>query len=326
MKRDISIALAAILVVLGVTFALAKTRPDKPLTPSKPFVPAKEAAGAAGKATGEGRVVMRVNGEPVTEREFTAFMAAVPEQQRAMFASPEGRRLLATEVVRMKALEQEGVRLGLANDPQLLAQMDLLRSQVMAQRALEKVVGEKAESLVRAEYDKVKNDAKTLRHIVVGFEGSMIPPRDRKPLSPEAAMAKANALIAKLRGGADFGQIARTESDDLETGSKGGTLGPLSSGQLPPEIEAVVSKLQPGQVSEPVRTQLGLHIFSLGTPTLEDMRPMLLQRVQQQVAQEEVKRLEAQAKVDLDPTYFPPQPPTATPQQSAPAPTPRPNG
>jgi hypothetical protein len=263
---------------------------------------------------------MRVNGEPVTESEFTAFMAAVPEQQRAMLASPEGRRLLATEVVRMKTLEQEGKRLGVADDPKLAAQMDLLRSQVTAQRTLEKIVNEKAESKIRAEYEKVKNDTKTLRHIVVGFEGSMVPPRDQKPLSAEAAMAKAKGIIATIRGGADFGQTASKQSDDLQTAKNGGTLGPLSAGQLPPEIEAVVSKLQPGQVSEPVRTQLGYHIFAIGTPSFEDLKPMLLQRVQQQVAQDEMKRLEAAAKVDLDPTFFPPQPTAPTPQPRTPAP------
>jgi peptidyl-prolyl cis-trans isomerase C len=325
-KRDISIALAAILIVLGASFAVAKMRPDKPLTPSQPFVPNQGGALAAKKqVAATEKIVMRVNGEPVTEREFASFMTAVPEQQRAMFASPEGKKLLAQEVVRMKALEQEGIRLGIANDPQLTAQFDLLRAQILAQRALEKIVNEKAESKIAAEYEKVKNETKTLRHIVVGgFEGAMIPPRDRKPLTPDAAMAKANAIIAKLRGGADFGQIARTESDDLETAGKGGTLGPLAPGQLPPEVEAVVSKLQLGQVSEPVRTQLGLHIFSLGTPTLEELRPMLLQRVQQQVAQEEVKRLEAAAKVDYDPTYFPPS--QSAPRMPPSMPAPRSNG
>jgi peptidyl-prolyl cis-trans isomerase C len=149
---------------------------------------------------------------------------------------------------------------------------------------------------------------KSLRHIVLGFEGSMIPPRDRQPRTEQAARARAEALIVKLRGGADFAQVAMTESDDLETGARGGSIGPMGAGQLPPEIESVVSKLQPGQVSQPVRTQLGWHIFSIGTPTFEELRPMLMQSVQQQVVQEEVKRLEAQSKVELDPSFFPAQP------------------
>jgi parvulin-like peptidyl-prolyl isomerase len=277
---------------------------------------------------------MHINGEAITERDFNAFLTAVPEQQRPMFAAPEGRRMLANEVVRMKALEQEGKRMGMDSDPQLVAQLALLRSQVTAQRTLEKIVNEKAEGQIRAEYEKSKGETKTLRHIVIGFQGSMVPPRNQKVLSPEQALAKTKDLIAKIRGGADFGAIAKAESDDLETANRNGTLGPLTGGQLPPEIESVVSKLQPGQVSEPIRTQLGYHIFALGQPTLEDMRPVLLQRVQQQIAQDEVKKLEAKAKVEYDPTFFPPEKPapnpamnpTVTPQgspQGTPAPRPK---
>jgi peptidyl-prolyl cis-trans isomerase C len=306
-KRDITIAVAAILIVFGVSFALAKARPDKPLSPSAPFVP-KEGSAAGKKTAANDKVIMRVNGEPVTESEFNAFLSAVPEQQRAMFTVPEGRKALAQEVVRMKALEQEGRRLGIADDPQVAAQMDLLRAQVTAQRALEKIVNEKAEPLIRAEYEKVKNETKTLKHIVIGFEGGMIPPRDRQPRTPEAAIAKANALMTQIRGGADFSQLAMTESDDLQTGKQGGTLGPLGSGQLPPEIETVVNKLQPGQVSEPLRTQFGYHLFAIATPTLAELRPMLMQRVQQQLVQDEVKRLEGAAQVEYDPVFFPPQP------------------
>lgn len=323
MKRDISIALIAILIVFGVAFALTKLVKQPPLSPSSPFVAETHAtgSGASKKIAANDKIVMRVNGEPITEREFATFMTAVPEQQRAMFASPEGRKLLAQEIVRMKALEQEGERLGVAKDAELTAQFELLHTQLIAQRTAQKLVEAKAEPKIKAEYERTKNEVKTLRHIVIGYEGSMVPPRDRKPLSPEAAMAKANALAQKIRGGADFAQIAMTESDDLETARKGGSLGALSPNQqLPPEVEAAIANLKPGQVSNPVRTQLGLHLFSIGTPTLEELRPALLQRVQQEILQEEVQRLEKAAKVEYEPWYFPPSPQETQPRGVSPAP------
>jgi len=321
-KRDISIAVIAVVLILGVSFALAKTRPDKPLSPSAPFTAASASGGGEKKIAPGDKIVMHVNGEPITESEFKAFLLAVPEQQQPMLAAPEGRRILADEIVRMKALEQEGRRLGVSTDPELVAQFELLRSQIIAQRALEKIVKEKAESRIREEYEKEKGNSKTLRHILISYDGSMIPARDHKPRTADAAMSKANALVAQLRSGGDFGAIAKAESDDVDSGSRGGTLGPLTGGQLPPEIEGVVQKLQPGQVSDPLRTQYGVHIFSIGSPSLDDLRPMLMQRVQQQVVQDEVKSLAAKAKVELDPTYFPP-----SPQPRAPMPVvPRSNG
>jgi peptidyl-prolyl cis-trans isomerase C len=92
-------------------------------------------------------------------------------------------------------------------------------------------------------------------------------------------------------------------------------IGPAKPDQLPPDIASVVSKLQPGQMSDPVKTQFGVHIFKVEQPSLEDLRPMLTQRVRQQVAEEEVKRLQGAAKVDLDAKFFPPAPagPAGTP-------------
>lgn len=325
-RKDIVIAVAAVLVIAAVTFGLAKLRPNLPATPSSP----SGAKGDSDAAKKSGKVVMRVNGDPITEAEFEAFMTAVPEQQRAMFAGPAGKRELANELVRMKTLEQEARRLGVDRDPELMTQLNLLKSQLTATRALQKIVDDKSEKQIQALYEKEKGSSLSLRHIVVAYEGSMIPPKGQgRPPSGDEAMRKAGALVQRLRGGADFAATARTESDDQESGQRGGSLGPMRAEALPPEVAGVVTKLKPGQISDPVKTQFGVHIFSVGQPTLEDMRPMLQQQVHNQIAQEEVRRLQAAAKVDLDPQFFPPAPavPTPGPQtQTAPPAAPRGGG
>lgn len=304
-------------------------RPDLPLSPSSPAT-SKSDSDAARKS---GKVVIRVNGDPITEAEFEAFMGAVPEQQRAMFSGPAGKRELANELVRMKTLEQEAQRLGLDRDPELSTQLSLLKTQVTATRALQELVKKGADKRIQELYEKEKGSSLSLRHIVVAYEGGMIPPKGQgRPPSGDEAMRKANALAQRLRGGADFAATARAESDDPESGQRGGSIGPLRADMLPPEVASVVTKLQPGQISDPVKTQFGIHVFSVGQPTLEDMRPMLEQRVQNEIAQEEVKRLQQAAKVDLDPQFFPPAPAvpaapagsTAAPQtQKAPPAAPR---
>ncbi len=132
-------------------------------------------------------------------------------------------------------------------------------------------------------------------------------------------MQKANALATKLRAGADFAETARAESDDEQSGANGGMIGPAKPDQLPPDIAEVVSKLKPGQMSDPVKTQFGIHLFKVEQPSLEDLRPMLTQRIRQQVAEEEVKRLQGAAKVDLDPKFFPPAPAAPGAPPAAPA-------
>ncbi len=323
-KKDIVIAITAVLVVLAVTFGLAQMRPDGPATPSRPF---SARSGEEGEKSG--KVIIRVNGDAITEEEFNAFLGALPEQQRAMYTTPAGRRELANELVRMKALEQEAKRLGLQDDPEFQRQLTLLQSQFTAQHALQKIVEKQAESQIKAEYEKQKSSAVNLRHIVVGYEGGMIPARGQNKLPSAAdAMSKATAIVARLRGGADFAQVARTDSDDVQSGAQGGSLGPLRADALPPEVASVVTKLKPGQISNPVKTQFGIHIFNVSEPTLDELRPALLQKVQQEIAAKEVDRLQKAAKVDLDPQFFPPAP--AAPAPGGPAggapPAPRPQG
>jgi peptidyl-prolyl cis-trans isomerase C len=255
---------------------------------------------------------MKVNGVPVTEAEFMAFLTSIPEQQRGVYATPAGKRQLADEIVRMKALEQEAPRLGFSDDPELQTQMELMRTQVTAQYALQKIIQQSAEKEIAAAYEREKKNALSLRHIVLAYAGGMVPPKaqGQQPPSPEQAMQKAAGLVARIRGGADFAQVARSDSEDLQSAPRGGSLGPMQPNALPPEIASVVTKLKPGEVSDPVRTQFGIHIFNVAEPSLEDLRPMLMQQVQQEIAQRELERLQKTAKVDLDPQFFPAVPPT----------------
>ncbi|HVE69759.1 MAG TPA: peptidylprolyl isomerase [Thermoanaerobaculia bacterium] len=318
-----SVALIAAVIVFALAFGLSQMRPDLPLTPSAPHTPtAARVIRTSGPTVRTGKVIMRVNGEAVTEDEFMAFMMAVPEQQRSVFASPAGKRQLADELVRIKTLEQEARRLGIEDDAEVTQQIALLRAQMNAQRALQKIVQDKAEGEIAAAYEREKKNALSLRHIVVAYQGGMVPPRNQgqQPPSAEQAISKANALVARLRSGSDFAQVARAESDDVESSQRGGSLGPMRPDMLPPEIGNVVAKLKPGQVSDPLRTQFGIHIFNVAEPTLEDLKPMLMQQVQNEIAQREVTRLQKAADVQLDPKFFPAVPPgpARPPQQGAP--------
>jgi peptidyl-prolyl cis-trans isomerase C len=316
-KKDIVIAIVAVVIVLAVAFGLNSLRGNAPLTPSKPFTGDKSSAGDA--AAADDKVVMRVNGQPVTEREFALMMQSAPEQARPFYATPEGRRAIADEIAKVKILEQEAKTMGIEEDPEIRTQLKMMKAQLMAGKALEKIVDQKSEEKIRAAYEKEKTGTMSLRHIVVAYQGGQLPGRGgAQAPSPEAAMQKANGIAAKIRGGADFGATARTESDDERTAPNGGMLGPFQPNQLPPEIASVVTKLQPGQVSAPVKTELGMHIFKVEQPTLEDLRPMLAQRVRQESAKTEIDRLHKAAKIDLDPQFFPPVP--AQPSQPAAAP------
>jgi len=306
-KKDLGIAAIALLIVAAATFAVGRVRPDLPLTPSQPFA---ETPGAAAKVSApkSGKVIMHVNGEAITEAEFNAFANAIPEEQRGALASPEGRRLVANEIAKLKILEQEADRLGIAADPDVRTQISMSSGQLLALRALQKLVQPKVEQFVREDYEREKKDAIELWQIAVAYTGGQYPVRDGSQRSVEQATQKATAIVARVRGGADFASLARAESDDPQSAANGGSLGATRREMLPPEIATAIVQLKPGQVSQPVRTPLGVHVFRFQEASLETLRPALLQRAQQRAMQETMAQLQNKAKIELDPAFFPQAP------------------
>lgn len=75
-----------------------------------------------------------------------------------------------------------------------------------------------------------------------------------------AAKARADALRARVAGGADFAEIARENSEDTSTRGNGGDLGWFTQDEFGPDFGSQVAALADGGVSQPFRTQAGWHI------------------------------------------------------------------
>lgn len=299
MKKDLTITAITIIVVTAICFGIAAMRPDFRMSPTQPFR-AKE---------GDDAVVMRVNGEPVTQREFHLFLAELPQQTQALYMSESGKRELANHLVRLKVLEQEGRRLGGENDPEVSARLEYDRSNILADFAYRKIAGSPDERALRAEYEKRKKSFETidLSHILIAYQGSAVPARGGTAPAPEAAMRRAREIVARLRQGADFAATAAKESDDQESGAQGGRLGPVPPEGLPPEIARAVAAIPPGGISDPLQTQFGIHIFKVGQKSMrpfEEVRASLTQAVQREKMEQELAKLQQKAKVDLDPGFF----------------------
>ena len=304
-KKEIAITIIVVLVVAVVAYGLSRKSRGLPLTPTS----LKDVASTDKKTSGDDKVVMHINGEPITEKEFMTLAQAAPAESRNLYATPAGRHALADELVKLKALEQEGERMKIADDPAVQTQLRMMRGQIIAGKTLEKLVDKRAEPMIQKAYAEQKGKSMALRHIAIAYAGGQIQPRDpNAKLTADQAMEKAKSIVKQLGAGIDFGATAAASSDDMQSAQNGGMLGPVQPEMLPPDIAAVVSKMKPGQVSDPVKTQFAVHIFKTEEPTLEDLRPMLSQQVKQQAAKEEMDRLQKAAKVELDPKFFPPAP------------------
>lgn len=305
MKKDIAIAVAAVVVVSAVCYGLAISRPAFKPTPSHAFT-----TSAVGEVINEG-VVIRVNGEAVTENEFAAAFAALPEDMQQQFRSEQGKVAFAEQVVRLKLLEQEARRLGLDRDAKIAAQLAAGRTNLLADAAAEKLIAVPSDAAVQKYYaeNKARFETVDLSHILIAYAGGSVPPkRGRTAPTEQEAMQKAMGIYQRLRSGADFASIARNESDDAASAERGGKLGPIAHGMLPQELEARVFNIPAGLFSGPIPSRVGIHIFKVdarSTRPLEQVRMAIAQRVRQEHMFDRVEVLRRNAKVNLDQKFFP---------------------
>jgi peptidyl-prolyl cis-trans isomerase D len=110
---------------------------------------------------------------------------------------------------------------------------------------------------------------------------------------------KAEEVLAKAKAGADFAALARQYSDDAASAKNGGDLDYFGRGRMVPEFEQVAFAMQPGQISDLVKTQYGFHIIKLTDKKPAIVRP--LSEVRDQIVDQlTYQRAQAQASTIAD--------------------------
>ncbi|MBK6728490.1 MAG: SurA N-terminal domain-containing protein [Xanthomonadales bacterium] len=90
----------------------------------------------------------------------------------------------------------------------------------------------------------------------------------------KVALAKAEALLAKVRGGESFDAVAKSSSEDVGSKESGGDLGWIEkTGTFEPAFEEALFGLQVGAVSDPVRTDQGYHLITVREARSASFRP-----------------------------------------------------
>src|SRR5689334_18943673 len=97
-----------------------------------------------------------------------------------------------------------------------------------------------------------------------------------------AVKAKAEELLKQARSGADFAELAKKYSEDEASAKNGGDLDYFGRGRMVPEFDQAVFAMQPGQISDLVKTQYGYHIIKLVDKKPATTRP--LAEVRQQLS------------------------------------------
>jgi peptidyl-prolyl cis-trans isomerase C len=232
-----------------------------------------------------------VNGKPVPISRLEALQQQVASQGRPV--TPDIQAQIKEEVINREIFTQEAQKLGLDGSDEYKNQMEQAR-QIALIRALFADYQKKnpvTDAEIKAEYDKfaAANGGKEFRarHILVEKE------------------ADAVKLIADIKKGAKFEDIAKKSSKDPGSGAKGGDLDWAAPGSYVKEFSEAMSKLAKGKMTDaPVKSQFGYHIIRVDDtreaqlPPMEQVKPQISQQLQQQKMQAFQKGLRDKAKVE----------------------------
>ena len=315
------------LYAVGVCL-LAQTPPAPPPKPQSPATPIAPATPVNPTATGpEGvtlpleiiaapalppdRVVIQVGDVKLTAGQVDMILQAYPGNQR-VYANGPGRDKFIEQVVRVLLLSEEGKRRKLTETEEYKNQVMYSVAGILASHTDEEIKRSTRgdEALLKAYYESHKSDYEQIRarHILIRMQGSPITlAAGQKDLTDAEALAKALEIRQKILDGKDFGDVARAESNDSGSSSKGGDLGFLKPGQTIPSFEEAAFALPVGEISQPVKTTYGYHLIQVEekkpSRTFEELRPELERNLEAETSRKFLADLKAKTKIVIDPDF-----------------------
>jgi peptidyl-prolyl cis-trans isomerase C len=231
-----------------------------------------------------------VNGKPVPSSRIKALQQQVEASGRPI--TPEIMAQIKEELIAREVFMQEARKRGLDASDDYKTQLELARQTILIRQLFADFQKKNpvTDADIKAEYDKfvAANGGKEYRarHILVEKED------------------EAKALIADIKKGAKFEDLAKKASKDPGSGANGGDLDWAASGSYVAEFSDAMVKLAKGQMTDtPVKSQFGFHIIRVDDvreadlPKLNDVKPQIAQQLQQQKLASFQEGLRSKAKI-----------------------------
>ncbi|MCA3251042.1 MAG: peptidylprolyl isomerase [Pseudomonadota bacterium] len=232
-----------------------------------------------------------VNGKPVPKARVD--MLVKQAQRAGQQVGPEIQQQARDQVVLREIFAQEAERRGIGASADFREQMTLARESILIRELFEDFRRKNpvSDADAQAEYDRFKAQASgteyKARHILVEKED------------------EARKLIAEIKAGAKFEDVARKNSKDTGSAENGGDLDFAKPDAYVPEFGQAMARLKKGEMTEtPVKTQFGWHVIRLDDtreapfPAFDEVKAQLKQRLEQVKLQRFQEELRTKAKTD----------------------------
>jgi peptidyl-prolyl cis-trans isomerase SurA len=203
-------------------------------------------------------------GYRLADEQFTAILENIKKENR-----------LETEEQFQAALRQEGMTL---QDLRTSIERRMIVDRVQQVEVMQKIsiTEEDARAYYRAHPQEFTTPASvTLREIFLNIPERQTPSGERAVNVAEDEATEQRILEIRDRvtsGGEDFGRVA-SEASDAPSKANGGMIGPMNQAELAPVLQQLISRLKPGEVSEPIRTARGYQLIRLEEASTAVLQP-----------------------------------------------------
>jgi peptidyl-prolyl cis-trans isomerase C len=236
-----------------------------------------------------------IDGTPIPRDAFDDYLKGLLRGKPATDVTPEEKNQVLDQMISMQLIATQAAKDGLDKDAAVAARLDLARTQVLADAGVQKYLKSIAptDQELHADYDAyVATLDKTeyhARHILVAAKD--------KDLAVQ--------LVKKLKAGAKFDDLAKSQSIDPGSKAMGGDLGWFTLANMVKPFAEAVKNLKKGEVTpEPVETQYGWHIVKLEDtrdtvpPTFEQHKAQSNNAVIQKKFKDYIEGLKKNAKIE----------------------------
>ncbi len=309
--KILSIALLATALLRGQAQEPVKIAPGTPAVKG-PAAPAQLAPPATPPPpVSPDTVVVEVDGKKITAAEMDKIIATFPPaNQQTLRSRPQ----LLGQVFLMQRLSEDAQKAGLDKQSPYKEQLYGYELQVLSTAELSNVNNtmpvsqEDQQKYYKENPDKFKEVK--VKVISVAYDTNPTPAADgKKSLTEDEAKAKIEDLAKQIKGGADFGKLAREHSDDQASAAKDGDFGIVKQdSSYPKPIKDAVFALKQGEISAPIKQPTGFYLVRAEEVTatpFNDSLAKIIQEVKQAKFQEWLKGMQAQYNVKVEnPGYF----------------------
>ncbi len=262
-------------------------------------------------------VVLEANGRKYTAAEIDKIIAALPPQiQQNARMQPQ----VLGQLFVYQRLSEDAEKDGLDKQEPWKSALEFQRMQTLANAQLTnhsntiQVTTEDQEKYYKDNADKYRQAKVRVIYVAFNPAPEKTAADGKKMLTEAEAKAKIDDLRKQVLAGAEFGKLARENSDDKTSASKDGDFGIIKrASQYPDAVKNAVFALKAGQVSEPVRQPNGFYLIRVDEFSAEPfdaVQMQIFQDVKQQRFNEWVTSIQAQYKVKVEnQAYFTPRAP-----------------